>query len=116
MAIHKELSGNTYKYKEVIQKGASAYDNIDFVGFLIIIVGSVRLLQALSCSRRLRLTYFAVDEGSLPGAALNSMTGRGEKQRTPKLEIQTQPKPHYVQNCLWEGSLSCISLWLYWDN
>lgn len=98
------------------QKGASAYDNIDIVGVLVVIVGSVRLLQALSCSMRLGLTFFAVDEGALPGAALNSMTRTGDKQRTPKLEAQTQPKPHHVQNCLWEGRLSCISLWLHWNN
>lgn len=98
------------------QKGAFANDNIDIVG-VFVIVGSMRLLQALSWGRRLRLTFFAeVAEGALPGAALNSIIRRGEKLRTPELEIQTQPKPQCVQNCLWGGSLPCISLWLYWDN
>lgn len=101
-------------HKDMTQKGASAYDNIDVVGVFVIIVGSARLLQALSWGRRLRLTFFA--EGALPGEALNSMTRRGEKLRTPELEMQTQPKPHRVQNCLWGGSLPCISLWLYWNS
>lgn len=83
------------------QKGTSAYDNIDIAGIFVIIVGSLRLLPVLSWGRRLGLTFFAVT-GALPGAALNSMIRRGEKLRIP--ELKTQPKPHYVQNCLWEGS------------
>lgn len=72
------LSGSSqriiWKYlenEEVTQKGASAYDNIDIVGIFVVIVGSVRLLQALSWGRRLRLTFAVA--GALPGAALNSI-------------------------------------------
>lgn len=85
------------QHEEVTQKVASAYDNIGIVGIFVVIVGSVRLLQALSWGRRFRLTFFAVAEGALPGAALNSMTGRGEKLRTPELESQTQPKAHWFR-------------------
>lgn len=68
------------------QKAASAYDNIGIVGIFVVIVGSVRLLPSLSWGRRLRLAFFAVAEGALPGAALISMTRRGEKLRTPELK------------------------------
>lgn len=35
------------QHKDMTQKGASAYDNIDIVGVFVIIVGSMRVLQAL---------------------------------------------------------------------